>query len=216
MIELTKAKKVMGKNFIGPGELEKIAQDFKIKKPSQINLPIPKIIYSQDLLNNIKDDYILILGIPYDWQDKPLTINQMRKNLGKDPAKFEPCFYNQDWYLKEGFAAKRTLDFKWHLISKEVKEESRGKDPDSSPSQIKNKEVLPTAILTAFTFFAYYFCNNEILWGNDFIWCHDMDHNGDRIYTGRYIDLAQTNKNGFNIHRHLKIRSCYGIAPQIL
>lgn len=216
MIKLIKAKGIMGKNFIGPEELEKIAQDFKIKKPSKINLALPKIKYSQDFLMRVKDDYILILGIPYDWQGKPLTINQMRESLGINPKTSEPCFYNQDWYLKENFASKRTLDFKWYLISKKIKANTRGKNPDNDSTLLESTESLPSAILTAFTFFAYYFLIKERIWKNDFIWCKDTDHNGDRIYTGRYIDSVGTNKNGFNIHRHLKIRPCYGITPQIL
>lgn len=214
MIDLIKAKNIMGGRFIGPEELEKIAQDFKIKKPSKINLAQPTINYSEDSLNQIKNDYILILGIPLDWQNKPLTINQMRENLGIDPEKSEPCFYNQDWYLKEDFASKTTLDFQWYLIRKKVKEETRAKSPNNNQSLLGEKESLPSAILTAFTFFAYYFLNNKrMLWKNDFIWCQDTDRNGDRIYTGRYIDSTGTNKNGFNVHRYLKIRSCYGIAP---
>ena len=55
-----------------------------------------------------------------------------------------------------------------------------------------------------------------MLWRHDFIWCDDSDHNGDRIYTGRYIDPNGINKNGFNIHRHLSIRPCYGAAPVII
>ena len=54
----------------------------------------------------------------------------MREALGFNPEKSEPCFYNQDWYLKENFAAEKTLDFKWYLISKNLNKESRGKDPE--------------------------------------------------------------------------------------
>lgn len=187
----------MNKNFIGIKELEKIKDRFRIKTPAQI----PKVSYQPKLLEKLKNSHILILGLP-------VSINQMRDIFGTDPQKSEPCFYNQDWYLKEDFANK-TLDFGWYLISKEIKKETRGKEPK------KINESLPLAVLATYTFFVYYLLTKEKLWDKDFIWCKDTDHNGDQIYVGRYTDPENINKNGFNIHRHLKIRSFYGTAPQI-
>jgi len=217
MSDLEQVKAIMGKNFIGPQELENIGEALGIQKPLTLSSFLPAIKYPSELLQAVKNNFILILGLPTDKQNKPLTLNQMRKHLGVDPNKSEPCFYNQDWYLKEDFAAKKTMDLNWYLIKKEVREDTRGKNPDEIPSLLQiNNEILPSALLTAFAFFAYYFLNREILWKHDFIWCSDTDHNGDLIYTGRYLDPTKTNKNGFNIHRHLKIRSCYGAAPQII
>jgi len=216
MTELSTAQKIMGKNFIGPKELEKIGLDLKIKKLSEIKLPMPRIKYSTEFLAKVKNSHILILGISCDFKGKPLTINRMRQNFGTDPKKSEPCFYNQDWYLKEDFAAKKTLNFDWYLISKKIKEKTRGINPEKIPLLLTEKESLPLAILAAFTFFAYYFLTKEKLWEKEFIWCKDVDSNGDQIYVGRYTDPKNINKNGFNIHRHLKIRSWFGAAPQIL
>lgn len=50
----------------------------------------------------------------------------------------------------------------------------------------------------------------EKLWYHDFVWCSDVDHNGDRIYVGKYNDIDGVNKDGFSIHRHLALRLCYG------
>jgi hypothetical protein len=140
----------------------------------------------------------------------------MRSVFGWDPAKSEPCFYNQDWYLKEKFAKDINLDFKWYLIKKTVNKDTRGKNPEDILRLFKNKESFPLTVLTAFTFFAYYLLNKgEILWKHDFIWCSDKDANGDRVYTGRYLDPKNINKNGFNIHRHLSIGTCYGAVTQV-
>ena len=57
--------------------------------------------------------------------------------------------------------------------------------------------------------FAYFYTNRKILWPYDFIWCSDFDHNGDRIYVGKYHDIDGVNKDGFSIHRHLALRICY-------
>lgn len=216
-MDLKQAKRIMGKNFIGPEELGEIKSRFKILDPFKFKRSIPDISFDLNYLKKIHQDYILILGIPKDRNNEKLTINKMRSIFGWNPQKSEPCFYNQDWYLKEKFAKDVTLDFKWYLIKKSVNKNSRGKNPEDIPKLFKTKETFPTAVLTAFVFFSYYLLTNgEILWKHDLIWSSDKDNNGDRIYTGRYIDPKKVNKNGFNIHRHLSIRSCYGFVPQIL
>lgn len=216
-IDHKKIKKIMGKNFIGPDELRKISHSFKTPNLVGNNKRIPKIPFNLNYLKKIHRDYILILGITRNRENEKLTINNMRSIFGFDSQKSEPSFYNQDWYLKEKFAQDTTMKFKWYLIKKIVNRNTRGENPEIISKNLKNKEIFPSAVLTAFTFFAYYFLNRgDILWEHDFIWCSDKDKNNDRIYTGRYIDPKKINKNGFNIHRHLSIRSCYGLAPQIL
>jgi len=212
-MDITIAKKVMGKNFIGPDELLKISDDFPIK----IMKRIPTINFDVQRLEKIKNDYVLILGSAKFANGQDLTINKMRSKFGFNPAKKEPCFYNQDWYLKEKFASKTSLKFQWYLIRKKVVLETRGQDPKIVSQKLNTNKIFPTAILTAYTFFAYYFLNNkQMLWKHDFVWCSDCDKNGDRIYTGRYQDPKKINKNGFNIHRHLSIRPCYGAVVQII
>lgn len=214
-MDIIQAKKIMGSNFIGPDELKKISGRLGIVNPDKLGR-IPTVPYGEKELKKFAKDYILILGIPKNADGQALTLNVMRIFFGFDPKIKEPCFYNQDWYLKEKFAKDAALDFKWYLIQKSVKKNSRGKRPEDIAKLLKNKEKFPPAILTAFVFFAYYFLTGgKILWKHDFIWCSDKDKNGDRIYTGRYIDPKKINKNGFNVHRHLSIRPCYGIAPLV-
>ncbi len=145
-----------------------------------------------------------------------ITLNQLRKQFGVDPAAGEPCFYNQDWYLKEDFAAKEATDGQWHVLPKKVREEWRAKQPEEIEAELTSTERFPTAVTAAFAFFAYWFVAGERLWEHDFIWCSDRDHNSDRIYVGCYKDPAGVNKNGFNIHRHLSLRSSYSAAPEII
>jgi hypothetical protein len=216
IMNIIEAKKIMGKNFIGPNELKKISLEFKILDPFKIKPKIPSIHFDSNFLKRVHKDYILILGIPKTQKGEKLTLNKMRSIFDWRPGKSEPCFYNQDWYLKEKFANNRSLDFRWYLVKKIVNKDSRGKSPENIKRLFKREDNFPAAILTAFVFFVYYFhTNGEILWKHDFIWCSDRDKNGDRIYTGRYMDPEKINKNGFNVHRHLSIRSCYGFAPEI-
>lgn len=196
------AKNIMGENFIGVEELKIL-----INRVSPIGIDVeqlPKLEYDSETLECYSNDYILILGLSHIGT-VPLSIKTLRDCFGMNPDVSEPCFYNQDWYLNERFI-NDTLEKKWYLIKKEVIEETRAVMPIDLMSHIN----FPSATLCAYTFFANYFANGSILWEHDFVWCSDVDHNGDRIYVGKYNDIDAINKNGFSIHRHLALRNCYG------
>lgn len=210
MINIQQAEKIFKKNFIGPEQLKEISRKMNISNPFSIG-KIPVIKLSEKEAKKNAKDFILILGVPKNSQGNKLTINAMRSFFGINPDNNEPCFYNQDWYIKEKFASDNTLKFKWYLIRKNILKETRAKIPQKIISKLSKKDKLPSAILATFTFFSYWFLNKkEKLWKNDFIWCDDKDKNGDRIYVGRYQDPKKINKNGFNVHRHLSLRPCYG------
>ena len=165
--------------------------------------PVPRSIQE---LEQYAKEYILILGNNTFKNNQPLNLLSLREHFGIKPEITEPCFYNQDWYLSEEFM-RTPLETKWYLIKKEVLPETRAELPDNI---LKRDIRFPSAILCAYTFFAFYFARNEWLWRHDFIWCNDADHNNDRIYVGKYHDIDGINKNGFSIHRHLALRNCYG------
>jgi len=198
---IKKVKELFGKNFIGMEELSSVFNSFPLKTPGTI----PEIPFTEQQLTGAKDAYFLILGISQMDNGEPVTLRTLRNLFGINPDLFEPCFYNQDWYLKEDFLDK-PLECKWYLLRKNVYENSRA----VQPSQLERQYTFPPAILCAYTFFIYWFLYNEALWKYDFLWCNDTDHNGDRIYVGKYVDIDRINKNGFSIHRHLGLRNCYG------
>jgi hypothetical protein len=202
---LDRAKKIMGKNFIGLSELLSVQKDMGIFIPDELAGKLPEVNFPEGLLSNCRDEYLLILGSPYYKDETPLTIKKMRDHFGFNPELGEPCFYNQDWYINEDFFNKQ-LDYKWYLLRKSVIDETRAKDPDS----VTLKILFPSAVLCAYMFFVCWHHFHEPLWSKDYIWCSDHDHNGDRIYVGRYIDPHGINKNGFSIHRHLSISNIYG------
>jgi len=208
--DIERAKDIMGKNFIGLTELISIKDKMGIYISDKIIKSVPKLTLPLDFLEKYINDYILILAIPFYKNGSKLTVVKMKEHFSCDPEKLEPCFYNQDWYLKEKFANEETLKSKWYLVKKDVFEVYRGIDPKTFPFKENKLFKLPTAILCAYTFFANYFISNgEILWKNDFVWCSDSDSNNDQIYIGRYIDPKKINKNGFNIHRHLSINKSF-------
>lgn len=213
-MDIIQAKKIFKKNFIGPEELGSISRQLRIAKPSSRDLPLPPLTLPE--AEKIGKDYLLLWGISRHRDGRPLTIISLRSIFGSNPARREPCFYNQDWYLQEDFAARTVLKPQWYLLRKSVTPKSRGQNPESINGILRPGENFPPAILSAFAFFSYYLLTGgEILWPHDFIWCADKDSHNDRIYAGRYLDRKKKSKNGFNIHRHLSIRSCYGLASTI-
>lgn len=197
---IAEARQIFGENFIGPDEILKTAPRSGIRIP----LAIPEIPYQKTELKRLAADYILILGSDTMTDEGVVDLLSLRGRFGTDPGVKEPCFYNQDWYLNEEFARK-TPECKWYLVRKVVFEDSRA----VLPSVLEERYSFPSAILCTYTFFVYWFHKGEMLWKNDFVWCCDTDHNGDRIYVGRYSDNTGVNKNGFNIHRHLSLRNSY-------
>jgi hypothetical protein len=194
------AASIFKDNFIGPDQISSIVNILPLSVPDII----PDIPFSEDFLMEYSKNNLLVLCVPQFQSGKSVNILELRNLFGLDPDKSEPCFYNQDWYLKEDFVS-RNLDFSWVLIKKDVIESSRAVDPVKLQKEVN----FPTAIVCAYTFFLYRLVYGVTLWPHDFIWCSDVDHNGDRIYVGRYLDIDGINKNGFSVHRHLSLRNCY-------
>lgn len=202
-MEREQIRQIFGVNFIGKEELKPF---FKAMGFGEHEIKEKFIEYSDsDLQKAASEGYILIYGVE-QIDGNRITLRFLRDKFGVNPDVSEPCLYNQDWYLKEDFMDV-ALHSKWYLIKKEVFEDSRAVMPGDLAQHGLN---FPPAILCSYTFFAYWFSRNEKLWYHDFVWCCDTDHNGDRIYVGKYHDVDCVNKNGFSIHRHLALRPCYG------
>lgn len=199
---IERAKELFGKNFIGEEELVPMLNFFSKDSLKEI----PAIEHSSEILSDYASKgYILILGISSLGGNK-LNIRRFRELFGVNPEQRVPCFYNQDWYLNETFIDEN-LEDRWYLIKKDIIECTRTVSPEELITKSLN---FPSAILGVYTFFSFYFARKELLWFHDFIWCSDVDHNGDRIYIGKYNDIDGINKDGFSIHRHLALRDCYG------
>lgn len=198
---IDEARQIMSNNFIGPDELKSISSQLDLSIPSAV----PVIPYNKEQLYAIANTHILILGVSELKNGSKLNIRNLKSIFGKDPDIIEPCFYNQDWYDCELFIDSE-MDQGWFLLKKNVFEDSRA----IPPNELEQLYVFPSAIMCTYTFFVFYLCRHEKIWNHDFIWCSDRDHNGDRIYVGKYHDIDGVNKNGFSIHRHLALRPCYG------
>ena len=198
-ISLSEAARIMGDNIIGPAELSAIDKLW-LAVPDDI----PDIPFSARELEEKKDDYLLVLGIGNFKDGSKVTIRALKERFGMDPDISEPCFYNQDWYDKEAFIDIPIQDG-WYLIRQNVYDESRA----VLPEELMKRYRFPSAVKCTYSFFAAWLSKGVKLWYHDFVWCCDTDHNGDRIYVGKYHDIDGVNKNGFSIHRHLALRNCY-------
>lgn len=197
---LIEAKKIMGSNIIYPDELCAIKElDLFVKEENTV------IPFSIDEIKAKSKDYILIYGCSKFKNGQSVNIKNLKKIFGDNPERKMPCFYFQDWYDKEDFINKE-LDEGWFFIRKSVYEESRS----VLPNELAKKYKFPSAIQCVYSFFVVWLVLDEKLWYHDFVWCNDVDHNGDRIYVGKYNDIDGINKDGFSIHRHLALRCCYG------
>lgn len=196
----SRAREIMGDNFIGTDELERM-KSLDLLIPSDV----PDIPFAVEELETKKSDYFLILGINRFTDGSLVNIKKMISIYGKNPSESEPCFYNQDWYNQEEFI-ETSMEEGWYLIRKNVYANSRA----IQPNELMEKYTFPSAVRCVYSFFVAWEAKNIKLWLHDFVWCSDVDHNGDRIYVGKYHDVDGVNKNGFSIHRHLSLRPCYG------
>lgn len=209
-MDYKKLKELFGINFIGLDELESIHKKLNLYSPYKLINDIPPLPYSFDFLKPYRNSHVLFLGIPLHIDGSILTINSLRNLFGVNPEKNEPCFYNQDWYIKEAFA-NSTFKLGWYLISKSIINETRGVSIQNITKLESINQGFPSAVLITYYFYLYFFhTKKEILFQNDYVWCSDKDSNGDQIYVGKYTDPLGINKNGFEIHRHLLIKSNYG------
>lgn len=197
---IEEARSLFGENFIGLNELEQLPDMWVLQLPiEEYELP-----WTFAELESYAKDYLLIMAVDKFVGDNPITIANIKKRVGVNPDEYEPCLYNQDWYDKEDFV-NQPIQAGWFLIRKNVFDDSRA----VAPNDLELHHTFPTAIQCAYAFFTMWYSRNVCLWRHDFVWCSDKDHNGDRIYVGKYNDIDGVNKNGFSIHRHLALRPCY-------
>lgn len=201
-MEESTAKEILKSNFIGVEELSTIRGGFSISIPPNA----PTIPFTEKDILSVKNTHLLLLCSSKFADESDITIQSIREKIyfmGDNPR-----FYNQDWYLNEKFIT-RPLETKWLLVSKSVLDESRAMPAE----KVVSKYQLHSAVELTYAFFTNFFVNGgEKLWNNDYVWCSDVDDKGDQIYVGRYTDASGLNTDGFEIHRHLKIKNNYGVV----
>jgi len=196
-------KKKLGKNFIGPEEINLSCGDFlHFSEEEYIRIPFS--------LDEISTNELLILTKSTLKNKKLLSIANFKDAFEKSPHCDKVVFYNQDWYLNEKFYNENGLKLEWKVIPLKLDNENRGIMP--------NHEVeanLPSAVLLVYTFFIFALFNGDFLWPHDYLWCSDVDNENDKIYVGRYYDVKGLAKPGFSIHRLLSIKNNYTFFTEV-
>lgn len=211
MMEEDRARRMFKGSVVGSTELAGIAPRLKLMFP----FVAPQVPFKDETMARCSHKHLLIYTPAVHADGRPISIKSMRDILGTNPGEREPCFYNQDWYLNEEFAA-RPLDSKWHILDMDVSIHNRGIDPKDIMRGMRSREAFPYAVTAAFAFMAYHLLTGSQLWRCDYLWCRDKDHNGDQVYVGRYHDPEGFNLPGFNIHRHLALRPMHSTAMEHL
>jgi hypothetical protein len=206
----SEARRIMGPNFLGPEEINCTGLDFLYNSGSR---SLPSLPFKAEFLQSVAESHILIFGYKRTFSEELITLEFLRSKFSAEDFSKAPRFYSQDWYVKERFFLDEVLDNKWYLIKKKSIENLNGENPEVV---CDNQSLFPKAILVAYTFFIWYFHKKgEILWKNNYIWCSDIDSRGDRIYVGRYSDVHGLSRDGFSIHRHLKLSSNHSFVDYI-
>lgn len=174
------ASEILGKeNVHGMDDLKKVFQGHAF------DLPIP--FTREDLAKAKERNEILILCIN-EIDGKPLTMKHLneivqplydKKNLGK-------FLFDRDWYEKEDFYRKDTMQFGWKLISKECIPNSKNKNFNNQEEIVKEHKGYKraTALEVAYLIAVRLLTTGERLYENEYAWTESATSDGLLVYVG--------------------------------
>ena len=152
-VSLDLAESLFGTHFIGARQICNISDNYQFLDKDGIEAK--ELPFQLEYLKTLKDTHILFYFHPYLSDKSVLTINAIKDFFGTNPDNSEPCFYNQDWYLKEVFANTNSINPGWYLLEKEVDNSTRGLSPENL-----SKQRFPPALLCTYLFFIFYLVRN--------------------------------------------------------
>ena len=199
--EWKEVQELFGKDFLGPEALKKT---WGVDLTEEELQEIEHIPFSQEDLEKAKElGMMLVLRLPHNKEQKPLTIKQMRETfsqedpLGDPQKKKSRVVWNQDWYNDEDFATKTTPKLGWGLVTKEVLAESKNKNWDeqqevlekwASDNGIDPKTIhRRTPVEVAFDTITYYGANQDSLLESSYDWTSVRSSDGKFVFVG-YFD----------------------------
>lgn len=122
-----------------------------------------------------------------------ITINRLVDNN-------KQLFRNQDWYRDQHFAENYDLNLGEYRF-----ELGYEKSDKSTSFTFLGPLAFPTAVSCVW---AYVYLNSLgiPIWQDNYVWCRDIDNNGDRVYVG------MSGGKSFEIHRNLTLQPYHGYA----
>ena len=205
-VEFQEAQEIFGKDFLGP---EALAKTFGIEL-GDMQKDVLEIQFSKEELEQAKKlGMMLVLRVPTDKDNKPLTIDKMREmfaggdTLGKADGKKGQMFYwkkGEAWYDKEEFATKATPSLGWGLAAKAVLPESLGKNWDKQEEVLKQwaevNGIDPatvrrrTPVEVVYDTLLYYGANQESLLGDKWDWTAVRSSGGRSVDVGDFDSVG--------------------------
>lgn len=197
------ARAILGENFFGIEEWSSLYGVNFTKKQLREIADFP---WSEDVLNapcpfvkgkKVKETHFAFLGLN-SFKGKPLTILKWQE---LHPASKQPQFYSYApdcWYGKEEFVAKKTSDFRWHLMSKEIVPDSTNKTYQEQTKMLPNEYEVPFAVEEVAKEILYFKKNGVYLNPNRYARCQDLGSSGARVYIGFFSRYGLCTGSGWD------------------
>ena len=174
---VTRAKEIMGKNFLGVEEGMKMFGVEITKRQQSFMNTIP---FSETTLTACKDTHVLVAVMP-------LSIVQIRAKVAemKLPKDVKRLFYKQDWYDGQQFAGQSELE--WRLIQKTPVADSTAKNWEEQQKLLDTKtEETPTAQAMVYTVIGFFLKTGERLFEKIYVRTSSLGSDGDRVCVGSF------------------------------
>lgn len=199
-----RARKIMGRHFIDTAD---VAIHYGIHYSEEELDGLYEIPYSEKILMECKDDFILVPGYPLSILDIQRVVFQKLFTLAIPSAK--PFYYD------EGFAKIEKVDLRWYLISREGFSESLDKPWIEQLGILSDDEEAPRACEVVYVSILYRLARLEHLFINSFVRCRDVSSKGShvivgttgnhQIHIGNYFEGPEPDNNWKDYHISLAI-----------
>jgi len=184
---VTRAKEIMGSNFLGVEEGIKMFGVEITKRQQSFMNAVP---FSETTLAACKDTHILVAVMP-------LSVLQIRAKVAemKLPKGLKRLFCEQDWYDSQQFAAQS--EFEWRLIQKTPVDDSTSKSWEEQQKLLDAKtEETPTAQAVVYTMIGFFLKTGERLFEKIYVRTSSLGSDGDHVYVG-YFDADGLGVNDY-------------------
>lgn len=170
--EVTRAKEIMGKNFIGP---ETVMKHFNIPLDKNGVEAFKKIPFSEKTLLTHKDDCILMA-------DFGISLNKIASIMNKNNPNVI-YFYNVKKYISDNPEAFNNITEKiqWRLIFKNTLPNPNSKTYNEQRISLAENLEIPKVRSVAYMVILYYLREKEYLFFTDNVSCYDTNSDNTHI-----------------------------------
>lgn len=172
---LQRAREIMGRNLL---TVEDVQRHFRVRFTDEQLAELGEIPWSEDVLQECKDTHILFPGFP-------LTILEIRKRAAKKGVKL---FYSDRdaWYNDQKFARDEKVSLRWHLIRKDIVENSTNRTYDDQLALLGPDEEAAQAAAMVYTIILYFLVTGIRLFEHIYARCQNVTSHGSRVSVGGF------------------------------